>query len=121
MAVRQRKPLGEGNTYADEVMRAWDRQEASNEAVFAYCYAGGEIAFGAEVPPGALAIAKGREDALRDLMSATARHAYDGETLLVPGVPEAGNQSEGINALIRWSDWLRKRQIDGVQILSGRT
>jgi hypothetical protein len=24
--MRQRKPLGEGNTYADEVMRAYDRQ-----------------------------------------------------------------------------------------------
>jgi len=35
-----------------------------------------------------------------------ARHAYDGELLLVPGVPEADSEEEALTALIRWARWV---------------
>ncbi|BAE49259.1 hypothetical protein [Paramagnetospirillum magneticum] len=88
--------------------------------IFAYCYASGQIEFGPRVPQGALAIAKGREDALRDLMCGTSRHAYDGETLLVPGVPEAPNQMAAVEKLIAFCDWLAERNTEGVEICGAR-
>lgn len=123
MAVRKRKPLGEGNTYADEVIRAWDRMEQAEETAIAYCFASGQIEIGAEAPEGAIAFAKGPKDALARLVEATARHAYDGKTMLVPGVPEAANQMDAIDALIRFVEWLRQGDREksyGVEILGGR-
>lgn len=87
---------------------------------YAYCYASGEIEIGPRVPLGALAIARGREDALRDLMCVASRHAYDGETLLVPGVPEAPDQIAGVDALKAWCNWLAQRETEGVEILGAR-
>ncbi len=92
-----------------------------SHSIFAYCFACGVIKFGDTVPKGALAFVKGREDAVRDLICATSRHAYDGQTLLVPGVPEAVNQADGIEALIKYCDWLAQRDTDGVEILGRRT
>jgi len=88
--------------------------------MIAYCDASGAIAFGPRVPKGALAIARGREDALRDLLCATSRHAHDGETLLVPGIPEADNQIQAVDALMDFGDWLALRQTEGVTILCRR-
>jgi len=122
MAVRKRKPLGEGNTYADEVIRAWDRMEPAGETAIAYCYASGVIEVGPSKPDGAIVFARGATPALRRLIEATARHAYDGKTYLVPGVPEADNQRQGVDALIRWVRWLRQGDRErsyGVEILGG--
>lgn len=56
----------------------------------AYCYRSGEIEFGATVPEGALPLGKARgARKLREIVTVAARHAYDGKTLLVPGIPEA--------------------------------
>lgn len=41
-------------------------------------------------------------------VGAMARHAYDGHTLLVPGVPEARNQMEGVEALIAFRERLER-------------
>ena len=87
---------------------------------YAFCFASGEIAFGPRVPKGALAIAKGREDVLRDLICAAARHAYDNVTLLVPGIPEAPNQIAAVDALMDWGHWLAQRETESVEILCGR-
>jgi hypothetical protein len=38
----------------------------------------------------------------KEVISGLARHAYDGETLLVPGVPEAETQAAAMDALLRW-------------------
>lgn len=66
----------------------------------AYCYADGVILFGRTVPAGALPIADGIESDLHRAIQGSARLAYDNETWLVPGVPEAGDQIEGVDALI---------------------
>ncbi|MGO1072587.1 hypothetical protein [Lysobacter sp. CA199] len=74
--------------------------------MIAYCFASGHIRFGQIVPPGAIEIARGRADELREQITATARLAYDGETLLVPGVPEASDDDEKALALNRYLSWL---------------
>lgn len=71
----------------------------------AWCWASGRIDFGRSVPEGALLIMSGPSKALRAFVEVRARHAYDGVTLLVPGVPEAPDQSAALDALHRWLDW----------------
>lgn len=38
----------------------------------------------------------------KEIVSVNARHAYDGVTLLVPGIPEARNDDEAMDALLRF-------------------
>lgn len=65
----------------------------------AHCYRSGVIGFGRTVPEGAIQIAHGRARMLRKLVSALARHAYDGKTLLVPGIPEERDDDKAADAL----------------------
>lgn len=82
----------------------------------AYCYASGQIEFGRRVPDGALPIARGPSKKLRAFVEVRARHAYDGVTLLVPGVPEARNEWVALKALQRWLKWNRDRAPAGVEV-----
>lgn len=86
--------------------------------MFAYCWASGRIEFGRTVPKGALPIARGRSKRLRDFIDPVARHAYDGVTLLVPGIPEAPDQARGVAALGKFIDWLKTRPACGVEIFA---
>jgi len=81
----------------------------------AWCWANGVIEFGKHEPIGAIEIAAGPAKPLRDFISARARHAYDGETLLVPGVPEAADQTEGVDALRRWVNWCAEGAPEGIE------
>jgi len=80
----------------------------------AYCNASGVIGFAEgktpSVPDGALVIATGDKSTM-GAIRACARLAYDNKTYLVPGVPEAENQSDGIDALMKWRDWMKSRSI----------
>lgn len=74
----------------------------------AYCYANGVIKFRSakqSVPDGAILIVSGPGKVIRNQITAVARHGYDHKTLLVPGVPEAENQKERVEALINWCKW----------------
>jgi len=73
--------------------------------MFAYCWASGQIEIGKTIPEGALPIARGREKKLKDVISGTARLAYNNKTWLVPGIPEAKDQLEALRALQRWAIW----------------
>lgn len=73
----------------------------------AYCWASGQIEFGRKVPDGAIRFASGRAEVLRKAIGPAARLSYDNETLLVPGIPEAADQSDAGDALARWLDWRR--------------
>jgi hypothetical protein len=75
-------------------------------ATLAYCFAAGQIHFGPRCPKGALPIMRGPDGAVRDFICGVARHAYDGETLLVPGLPEAASQMEGLQKLSAFLDWI---------------
>lgn len=87
----------------------------------AWCFASGEIEVGDEAPAkladgsGAIVFAKGPKYALKDRISAVARHGYQPGVLLVPGVPEAKTSEERINALHAFVVWCGKgRKRDGV-------
>lgn len=77
------------------------------EPVFAWAWQSGLIEVGRVVPGGAMKLATGIETALRERVGVLARHGRgnsDGK-LLVPGVPEAKNGREQVDALIAWVDW----------------
>ena len=59
------------------------------------------------LPVGSASSADARR--FRDVVSVLARHAHDGVTLIVPGVPEAKSQAEGIDALMRFREWISAR------------
>lgn len=88
----------------------------------AWCWASGLIEIGDELPgPDAIEIAKGPKYALTGLISTYARHGQgesDGK-LLVPGVPEAASQYEGLEALNKWLHQAGRRARDGVTFSKG--
>ncbi len=74
-------------------------------SVVAYAWRSGLIEFGRFTPQGALALPTADES----IISAVARHAYDGKTLLVPGVPEAEEERDAIDALGAFCRQLKER------------
>lgn len=80
------------------------------EPVFAWAWQSGLIQFGRVVPEGALKFATGIDTALQELVGVLARHGQgksDGK-LLVPGIPEAQDLYEQVDALIAWVQWCAK-------------
>ncbi|MDO8414167.1 MAG: host nuclease inhibitor protein [Gallionellaceae bacterium] len=77
--------------------------------MIAYCYRSGQIRFGRSLPEGAIKVAEGPSKKLRAMICVTSRHAYDGKTLLVPGIPEAETEKEAEDALRRFLNWIAPR------------
>ncbi len=77
--------------------------------ISAFCGRDGVIEFGRQVPEGLLPIMRGRSREVRAIVEVCARHAYDGRTLLVPGLPEAENDEAALDALMRFRDYVRLR------------
>lgn len=83
--------------------------------MIAYCYANGRIGFGRKTPEGALPIAKAPAKKLRKAVMVIARMSYpskrggNDEVPLVPGIPEANNQNEGLDALLKFRMQVRSR------------
>lgn len=69
------------------------------------CWRSGETEVVRTVPEGVLVLATGKREKLEAVLSAIARHSYDGETLLVPGLPEAADDDQ---AQIAASDFMRR-------------
>lgn len=99
----------------------------------AYCWAGGLIEFGKRVPKGAIPIAYGPDLKLRTFIDTVARHGYrtqivkgrptkipGTECLLVPGVPEAPNKFDAVEALGAFIRWIQTRPPKGVTVTVGR-
>jgi hypothetical protein len=77
--------------------------------MIAYCYASGQIEIGRRVPKGALSLRlRGPRKKLEDFLAGCARLAYDNDTWLVPGVPEAPNQKVALDALFRFCERTEK-------------
>lgn len=72
---------------------------------FAYC--DGEIRFAFHTPEEAIEIADGPLSDLRPVIEGSARLAFDSETLLVPGVPEADDERAAVGELIAYSQRVR--------------
>ena len=77
--------------------------------IYAVCDRRGVISFADSVDDGLLPVARGYPRKLREMISATSRHAYDGETLLVPGVSEAVDDAAALAALQRHRAWIEGR------------
>lgn len=73
----------------------------------AYCFASGQIEFGdiGTAPAGSIAIATGPKSHLRSVVGALARNSRSSSALLVPGVPEAIDQTAAGDALAAWLSW----------------
>jgi hypothetical protein len=63
------------------------------------CYRSGEAFVSRRVPKGTIRIVTGHGRRLNRILSVCARHAYDGKTLLVPGLPEADDDKRAIEAV----------------------
>ncbi len=74
----------------------------------AYCYRSGEILIGNEVPAGVLTIAQDSETNLIAAVSVCGRHAYDGVTFLVPGIPEAETDADALQAYVAFKGRMKK-------------
>lgn len=71
----------------------------------AFCWANGVIEFADTMPDGALQIATGPARALQEAVTVAARKGHKEGVWLVPGVPEAGQQDQGLEALEQWLRW----------------
>jgi hypothetical protein len=74
---------------------------------YAVCWRSGQIEIFATVPDGTIPIARGRRRDLEKEMLGAARHAYDGKTLLLPGLPEADDDFQGLDAVKAFINWRR--------------
>lgn len=78
----------------EKQLMLWVRRDGS--AVFRKVSPGG----------GALPICPVRDRKHRAALAATLRLGYDGKTLLVPGVPEAGkDEARALAAVVKWQEW----------------
>lgn len=77
------------------------------------CHRSGEAFVSRRVPKGTMKIVTGHGRRLKRVLCACARHAYDGKTLLVPGLPEADNDLQAINAVKAFEQMLRERLAKG--------
>ena len=91
-----------------KIICSFPRQADSHH--FDGLYRSGQIEFGTEAPEGTIVIARGKANDVRREITATARLAYDGKTLLVPGVPGAPTSRAAGDALAAHLRWLRRRE-----------
>lgn len=64
------------------------------------CWRSGETEVVSRAPDGAITLMIGPRRRLQALLDTQARHAHDGKTLLVPGVPEAADDVAALDATI---------------------
>lgn len=72
----------------------------------AFCYRSGQIGtveYG-PIPDGALMLARGEREQIESTIHGIARLAYDNETWLVPGIPEAANEDQAFKAMMTFID-----------------
>ena len=85
--------------------------------MLAYCYASGQIGFGEAIPSGALPIARGEAATLVDFIKGVSRRGHNGQTLLVPGVPEASNEAQALERMEEFVKKITEKLPDGVSTI----
>ncbi len=107
-ALRSVVEVDPGNKFA-RLFRA-----TADPIIYAWCWATGLIEFGDKVPDDALELAYGPERALRAAFDVSARHGRGASAgkLLVPGVPEAESQREGLRAVQVFCVWRARNTND---------
>lgn len=74
-----------------------------------YCYRSGEIGFALRKEPcGAIVIASAPHGIAEPAVHGSARLAYDNQTWLVPGIPEAKDDEDAYQAMLRYESTLRR-------------
>lgn len=84
----------------------------------AYCWQSGQIGFTnkrqPQAPAGTIVFASGPRRIVKDQVTMMARIAYDGKTLLVPGLPECRENGkhwitgkDPVQILSEWGRWVR--------------
>lgn len=111
--------LDAGSSDKPQVMRfTFDPSGEKAALSTAFCFASGHIDFGPTLPEGAIALALGEEQLVRDILTVNARLSrHDNETLFVPGVPEAVNQREGLKAVAHFIQRLAMSNQPGFRAL----
>ena len=77
-----------------------------------YCSRDGVIGIGRRAPHGSLPLVSARGRNLRRIVEVVARHAYDGVTLLVPGIPEAASDLAALEAARSFQKQVARRLAD---------
>lgn len=77
---------------------------------FAICYRSGEVFVVSTIPGGCFVLVSHHDrDELTEVVSVAARDGYDGQTLLVPGLPEATDHDGAAAAALQFQAVLRRR------------
>lgn len=76
-----------------------------------YVFRSGLVKLGNEVPSNALEVADGPDELLNVIVGVLARHAYNNEDLLCPGVPEARSEAAAYNAVVEFRNQIKKRLV----------
>jgi hypothetical protein len=93
-------------------------QGLTMKRVFAEVWPSGLIEFRDSPLPGTVTLCSGPEAVVRSFVGVTARHGKGQAEglLLVPGLPEAKDQSAAMDALLEHMDWLRASAPDGITL-----
>lgn len=73
------------------------------------CRRSGEVSISRYAKRGTLKVLTGDGRRIRPILLVVARHAYDGRTLLVPGVPEATSDVQAMEAVVAFRKQIQKR------------
>lgn len=100
-ALRSVTEVDPGNKFARMFLAKAD------PIIYAWCWATGLIEFGDKVPDDAIKLGRGPDRALRERLQVLARHGMGRSAgqLLVPGVPEAVGQKEGLREVQSFLVW----------------
>ncbi|WP_309771355.1 hypothetical protein [Agrobacterium larrymoorei] len=77
------------------------------------CYRSGEVFVARRAPKGSMKIVAGHGRRLRRILTACARHSHDGKSMLVPGLIEAQNDKQAIEAVKQFEVTLRQHLARG--------
>ena len=75
----------------------------------AYCWRDGSIGIDRRLPKNAIKLGEAHGIRLKKAVSVCARHSRDGLALLVPGIPEADNDTEALQAVQHFREQLSRR------------
>ncbi len=84
-----------------------------------YCSRDGVIGIGRRAPRGTLPLVSAPGRRLRRIVEVMARHAYDGATLLVPGIPEATSDLAALEAARSFERQVTRRLADRARPATG--